>query len=83
MGYFWSFIFGGLVFRYGIDILDMLNQYIGAKFGCEVSKITLKNNEFLIKNQEIVDKSEQNDTIAIGFAPNYGENDESYEEYEE
>ncbi len=83
MEYFLVFILGGLFFRYIIDFLDMLNQYIGAKFNCEVSKVTLKNNEFLIKNQEIIDKNEQNDTYAIGFAPNYEENDEIYEDFEE
>lgn len=78
-----GFVVGIIFGRYFINFLDIFEQYVATRFNCEISKITLKNNQFVAKSEEIQAKFQEGDVNAIGFTVNYEDDYEDDEEWEE
>jgi len=68
------FLFGGFVFRYGLDLADMVITWL-------TNKQTLSATKAQIEINNLVGSQEQIDTHAIGFIQpeDYLEEDEYYE----
>jgi len=71
MTYLFWFIVGIVFGRYFINFFDIFEQYIATKFNCEISKINLKNNQFIVKSEQMQSESNDGQINAIGFTVDY------------
>lgn len=59
-----SFILGGIIFRWGIEIIDLLTASLANKQGLSATKTQLEMNKLVAETQGVAEFSE---TQAIGF----------------